>query len=397
MDEIGESFDSIFTAGLNFVSRLGSSSWIWPIHPEGVSNALARMSLLKKAPTPGINNSKDFLGAAKWPRLDAKNAPTSMAFSSMQFHCLQASFVSSDQVYEPFSEESSSTYPEDKVDDGVETRDRNGPEDPVNRYPVEEDEPVDGNLPIPVSNANLGTASVEIDKGLSLAQRRTKCTGICMPQQYRQYEDILLQPPPSVPSHTAQHLESAPPAKSIDMPTTDCTLLCPAPFRTARNVFGLVRQFFSSIPPSHDLEEAVTFQDINSIPSVVPVELDSHAKPRDSFYPYPNQMSAIDFDPDDVRHTHWDKINSQLGASDNDEEGYEWEDDDAGWRKTEVNIQVPFSQTTAQPDTRLYDAAQLYHRPLVSVIREKLANAHDDEHLHYEPYQLRWSPPPSTP
>lgn len=29
----------------------------------------------------------------------------------------------------------------------------------------------------------------------------------------------------------------------------------------------------------------------------------------------------------------------------------------------------------------------------MSVIREKLANAHDDEYFHYKPFQLRWSPP----
>jgi hypothetical protein len=277
-----------------------------------------------------------------------------------------------------------------------------------------------GDLPVPVSNSNLGTASTKIDEGLSLAQRRTKRTGVRMPQRYRQYEDILPQPPPSVPGHVAQQLESVPPAISIEVPTTACTPSQSVPFRTPRNVFGLVRQFFSSSPPSHDPEEAATFQDINSIPSVAPAELDSHAEPRDSFYPYPNQASfnlghwywngsvqksqesfkelldivgRPDFDPEDVRQTHWDRINSQLGTSVNNEEGYEWEDYDAGWHKTEVKIQVPFSRTTAQPDARPYVGAQLYHRPLVSVIREKLANVHDNEHFHYEPYQLRWSPP----
>lgn len=63
--------------------------------------------------------------------------------------------------------------------------------------------------------------------------------------------------------------------------------------------FGLVHRFFSLIPLSHDLEEAVMFQDINSIPSVVPVELDSHAKPCDLFYPYPNQMSF------NIGHWYW--------------------------------------------------------------------------------------------
>jgi hypothetical protein len=34
----------------------------------------------------------------------------------------------------------------------------------------------------------------------------------------------------------------------------------------------------------------------------------------------------------------------------NEEEEGEWLDEDAGWRKTEVTIEVPFSQTTAEPD-----------------------------------------------
>lgn len=361
----------------------------------------------KKRLFSALSKAKDFLKAAKRPRLNVKNAPTSMASSSTQFRCPQSSSVSSDQVHESFSEESSSTYPVPSVAHPPQDVSYGGSS-------------LQGDLPVPVSNSNLGTASTKIDEGLSLAQRRTKRTGVRMPQRYRQYEDILPQPPPSVPGHVAQQLESVPPAISIEVPTTACTPSQSVPFRTPRNVFGLVRQFFSSSPPSHDPEEAATFQDINSIPSVAPAELDSHAEPRDSFYPYPNQASfnlghwywngsvqksqesfkelldivgRPDFDPEDVRQTHWDRINSQLGTSVNNEEGYEWEDYDAGWHKTEVKIQVPFSRTTAQPDARPYVGAQLYHRPLVSVIREKLANVHDNEHFHYEPYQLRWSPP----
>lgn len=90
--------------------------------------------------------------------------------------------------------------------------------------------------------------------------------------------------------------------------------------------------------------------------------------------------------------TPWDKINSTLGASIDNEE-HEWEDKDAGWRKTQVTIEVPFSRTTAQPGSRPYEAVDLYHRPLISVIREKLSNAQDDELFHYEPYELRWSAP----
>jgi hypothetical protein len=54
-------------------------------------------------------------------------------------------------------------------------------------------------------------------------------------------------------------------------------------------------------------------------------------------------VGCPDFDPGDIQHTHWDKINLQLGASVDDEVGDKWEDEDAGWHKTQVVIDVPFS------------------------------------------------------
>ena len=270
------------------------------------------------------------------------------------------------------------------------------------------------------SNAILGTASTEIDEGLSLAQRRSRRVGVHMPLRYRQYDDVLPQPPPSVPSSsTAGQPGLNLPADSTDTSTGAEISSLSSPFRTVKSVFGLVRQFFSSTPPSHDPEEVVTLRDISSIPANTAVESDIPAEPPDiSFHPYPNRSSfelghwywngsaqkshqsfkelldivgRPDFDSDDVRSTHWDKINSQLSASIHDEERDEWEDEVAGWRKTQVTIEVPFSRTTAQPDARPYIAADLYHRSLVSVIREKLSTAEDDELFHYEPYQLRWS------
>ncbi|KAG0695161.1 hypothetical protein DFH29DRAFT_1005684 [Suillus ampliporus] len=249
--------------------------------------------------------------------------------------------------------------------------------------------------PIPTSTLNLGPAPAEIDKDSSLAQCRTRRVDIRMPLHYRQYEDVLPQPPPSVPSSAAQLREFIQPSNLTDVPTTTSPLLQSTPFRTARNVFGLVHQFFSSTPPSHDPEEAATLLDISSIPTVAPADLDSLTEPHNPFYPYPNHSSfklghwywngsvqkshqsfkelldivgRPDFDPGDVQRTHWDKINSQLGASIDDEGGDEWEDEDAGWRKMPIEIEVPFSRNTAQPDARPYVAADLYHRPLVSVI-----------------------------
>ncbi|OJA16859.1 hypothetical protein AZE42_09971 [Rhizopogon vesiculosus] len=184
-----------------------------------------------------------------------------------------------------------------------------------------------------------------------------------------------------------------------------------------------VCQFFSSTPPTHDPEEAMMLQDISTIPAVAPAEMDSSAMPHDvAFHPYPTQSSFKlghwywngsvqkshqdfkelvdiighqDFDPDDVWSMPWDRINLKLGASIRDEEGgeWEWEDEDAGWRKTQTTIEVPFSRTTAQPGARPYITADLYHRPLISVIREKLSDAQDNELFHYEPYQLQWSAP----
>jgi hypothetical protein len=274
------------------------------------------------------------------------------------------------------------------------------------------------NTPATASNTNFRAAALETDKdqGLSLAQRRSRRIDVPMPLCYRQYEDMLPQPPPTVPS--GYPVDPNPPETPTDAFITSRSSFQAPPFRTAKNVFGLVRQFFSSIPPSHDPEEVVTLQDISS---VAPAKPDSPTPPHNlTFHPYPNRSSfdlgnwywngtaqkshqdfkqlidivgCSDFDPDDVQSTSWDRINSKLGSSADDEGGDEWEDEDAGWRKTKVTIQVPFSRTTAQPDARPYPVADLYHRSIVSVIREKLSNAHDDEYFHYEPYRLRWSAP----
>ncbi|KAH7917181.1 hypothetical protein BV22DRAFT_1052620, partial [Leucogyrophana mollusca] len=67
----------------------------------------------------------------------------------------------------------------------------------------------------------------------------------------------------------------------------------------------------------------------------------------------------------------------------------------AGWRKTTVTIKVPFHNRTERPGVREYPAADFYHRSIVSVIREKLANDHHDELFHYQPYELQWRRGPS--
>lgn len=230
------------------------------------------------------------------------------------------------------------------------------------------------NAPASASKSDLGAILMEVDndENLSLAQRRGRRVDVPMPQRYRQYEDVLPEAPPSVPSdHTIPVPDPNLPGDHTDTSTGTNTLLRSPPFRTVCNVFGLVCQFFSSVPPHHDPEEAVTLHDISSVPAFTsdPPITDN------AFYPYPNKSSFElgnwywnggvqksqegfkelvgivghpNFDPDDVRSTPWGRINSKLGASGNDE-GDEWEDENAGWCKAPVTIEVPFSRTTAQP------------------------------------------------
>jgi hypothetical protein len=213
------------------------------------------------------------------------------------------------------------------------------------------------------------------------------------------------------------------PAASLIVPERSASLVRSV-FRTPPNIFGLVRQYFSSKVPSHDPEEFVTIADLSFIPGNSEAIEESHtlaASTSDSpYHPYPNRSSfelggwywnqglqksqgdyakllqilgSSSFNTADVRSTCWKKINTQLGINEYDEGEDEWEDEDAGWKRTAVTIQVPFSRTTERPGPRLHEVAHLYHRSLVSVLREKLANARDDKLFHYEPYQLRWAPP----
>jgi Plavaka transposase len=186
--------------------------------------------------------------------------------------------------------------------------------------------------------------------------------------------------------------------------------------RTPRNVFGLSRQYTSTECLRHDPEELVTLQDLS----------DSHTEDippllsgNNTFYPYPNETSFRlgdwywnhgvqksqegfrdlvkiigdpNFTPDDIRHTNWSEINSKLAANDFDANPNpeEWLDEDAGWKCTPISITVPFHRRAKNPGPRNHTVVELYHRSLVSVIREKLADKSDDQKFHYEPYELFW-------
>jgi hypothetical protein len=57
-----------------------------------------------------------------------------------------------------------------------------------------------------------------------------------------------------------------------------------------------------------------------------------------------------------------------------------------------VKIFVPFHRNMDTPGSREYTVANLHHRSLVSIIRDKIANPVNHAHFHYEPYELLWRP-----
>jgi hypothetical protein len=117
-------------------------------------------------------------------------------------------------------------------------------------------------------------------------------------------------------------------------------------------------------------------------------------KSHESFKELLSIIGDPDFTSDDIRKTKWSKINNTLAANDFDksQDQSEWLDEDAGWERTPISIMVPFHHRMKNPGSKAQVVGDLYHRSLVSVIKEKLANQSDDERFHYEPYNLLWKP-----
>jgi Plavaka transposase len=195
-------------------------------------------------------------------------------------------------------------------------------------------------------------------------------------------------------------------------------------FRTPRNLFGLSRKYYGTEHPSHDPEDHLTLQDLcNSEPTTGTNTSPSDGHPSDStskdvlFYPYPNESSLLlgdwywnhgvqksqegfrnlikivgnpDFSPSHVRSTNWTEINAILAhnAEDDNQDVQDWLGQDTGWKRTAISINVPFHHRMATPGTQSYLAGELFHRSIVSVIRERVSS--DDTHFHYDPYELLW-------
>lgn len=255
----------------------------------------------------------------------------------------------------------------------------------------------------------------------SLAERRPRRTNRMLPKRYR---DILPQPAPSLPpsnsvpfapvsSQASRPLESeiAQPAAERSSPRCHTH----KELRTPKNIFGLVRKYFTEKLADHDPDGLITLDDLTSTHIAT-----DQPRDRPSFAPYPNESSFLlgqwywsggvqksqqsfkelldiighpDFDPSDVRHAQWNKINGMLASNEAEQvEQQEWEDVDAGWRKKCIKISVPFHRRTESPGSREYAGAELYYRSLVDVIKEKVNDSHNVAQFHFEPYELLWKP-----
>lgn len=222
-------------------------------------------------------------------------------------------------------------------------------------------------------------------------------------------EVVLPEPPPLPPSNPP----GIPPVYTECEPTQSLD--------TIQNEFGMFRRYFSTKLPTHDPEVLIDLDMLSNLPKP-PVRPSSSNEECDSalpLYPYPNENSfrlsewfwdglqkshksfkellAIvgnpAFSPSDVSTANWDHINKQLGI--NDWDTGEWVDEDAGWHKSPVTIQVPFPKSTHSPGPRPYTVPEFYHRSLTDVIREKLGNSDQDPLFHYEPFELHYKRPES--
>ena len=253
---------------------------------------------------------------------------------------------------------------------------------------------------------------------LPIALRKGVRKDIPQPARYR---DILPCPPPSLPPQDLRKpvghslLLGARARQSVASESLSKQAL-----RSPRNSFGLIREYFGEEFPEHDPEEHLQFGDLctriskSSLPPHV-----SPAAPPPQFFPYPNRSSFLlgdwywndgtqktqtgfqnlvriiadpEFVPADVLHNKWDRINAVLGGNQTDDDG-DWADAaDEGWTVSQIKITVPFHAGSTHPGPKVYEGVHLYHRSLVTVMKERVSDPQYFRHFHVEPYRLLWQP-----
>lgn len=255
------------------------------------------------------------------------------------------------------------------------------------------------------------------DLDQSLAERRTRRQNRQLPKRYR---DTAPEPPAPLPPPPSQvmsdsSLETDPGISRSPTHSSMQVSLVRRVLKSVRNAFGLYRKYFAARFPDHDPDEHISPNDLMDISSNLP----------SNYYPYPNESSFLlgewywnegekksqsslrnlfkivghpDFRPEDIAGKNWRTIDAQLSGEHseglNGEDGWEDVQDNAlgPWIKTPININVPFHKRMRHPGQKEFNAGILHHRPLTSLIREKIIRATTHPHLHFEPYELLWQP-----
>ncbi len=183
--------------------------------------------------------------------------------------------------------------------------------------------------------------------------------------------------------------------------------------KTRRNAFGLFRRYRAATFPSHDPDTEATLSDV--VENAQP-EHDIGNLSANFFRPYPNRNAFLlgewywngglqktksdflelvniicdpSFSPSDIRGVPWNTLNKHLGEG-SDSEDMWLEEPDAGWMDTSITLAIPFRRSTPNPGLYYYTFPPFRHRHIVSVLKEKMADKHDFQHFHLEPYELRW-------
>ncbi|KAJ3496344.1 hypothetical protein NMY22_g19825 [Coprinellus aureogranulatus] len=121
--------------------------------------------------------------------------------------------------------------------------------------------------------------------------------------------------------------------------------------------------------------------------------------------PLPSQSALISilkspsFSLSDITSVNWKVSFKELGISsdgiDTLRGDSNWVGED-GWVSSTISIEVPFHKRTNNPGVEEYVVGQFYHRPLLSVIKNKLANSNPAT-FHYYPYHASWASTNTSP
>ena len=106
-------------------------------------------------------------------------------------------------------------------------------------------------------------------------------------------------------------------------------------------------------------------------------------------------LTSPTFSIGDIKDTKWTRVFKDLGKNKEDftkPEQSNWIDD-AGWKKTEVKIDVPIhNRMLAGRGMESHVVGTLHHRGIVSILEEKVWNVADLGFLHLDGHELRWKP-----